>query len=69
MRPHLTSWQARFRRWYENEIADEENIKITPQEIQRNYPNYNELSEDLLEVNRKIIKYRQAMYKLAFGTE
>jgi hypothetical protein len=67
VRPHLTDWQARFRRWYEYELTDKEKINISPQDLQKNYPEYEQLTQDLLKVNRKLIKYREAMYKLAVG--
>ena len=67
IRPHLTGWQARFRRWYENELSNEKNINISPQDIQQNYPQYDELTSDLVAVNKKLIKYRKAMYTLAIG--
>lgn len=67
VRPHLTDWQARFRRWYEHELTDQDKINISPQDLQKNYPDYEQLTQDLLKVNRKMIKYREAMYKLAVG--
>lgn len=68
VRPHLTTWQARFRRWYENEITDKSKLSFSPQDIQKNYPKYAQLTSDLMNVNRKLIKYREAMYKLAVGS-
>lgn len=67
VRPHLTDWQARFRRWYEYELTNKDKINISPQDLQKEYPDYEKLTEDLLNVNRKLIKYREAMYKLAVG--
>lgn len=67
VRPHLTDWQARFRRWYEYELTNKDKINISPQDLQKNYPDYEQLTQDLLKVNRKLIKYREAMYKLAVG--
>ena len=37
LRPHLTKWQAKFRRWYDIELKKEENNKVPPQEIQKRY--------------------------------
>lgn len=62
LRPHLTKWQARFRHWYELEIKKENNAP--PQEIQKRYPKYDELSADLLKVNTKLIKYRSKMNEI-----
>ena len=67
VRPHLTHWQARFRRWYENELSSEGQTVDSPQDIQTRYPNYDDLTSDLIEINRKLIQYRDAMRKLAFG--
>jgi hypothetical protein len=67
VRPHLTDWQARFRRWYEHELTDQDKINVSPQDLQKNYPDYKQLTQDLLKVNHKLIKYREAMYKLAVG--
>lgn len=68
LRPHLTQWQARFRRWYERELKryDEERGEgmIDPQEIQKNFPKYEELSADLNRVNLSLIKYRAKMHQL-----
>ena len=66
VRPHLTEWQAKFRRWYAQEMDSEGNKDKTPQEIQRDYPRYDQLAEDLKDVNRRLIEYRKAMRKLAF---
>src|SRR3989344_5145006 len=43
LRPHLTKWQARFRRWYVAELEKTENKDKTPQEIQKTYPHYEDL--------------------------
>lgn len=47
MRPHLTRWQAKFRKWYDLEANKKDNEKLSPQEIQRKFPEYNSLIEDL----------------------
>ncbi|MET0063689.1 MAG: hypothetical protein ABW176_15485 [Candidatus Thiodiazotropha endolucinida] len=67
VRPHLTMWQAKFRRWYEKEIDDQSKLDLTPQEIQKEYPEYKGLVEDLIRVNKKLINYRKSMYMLAVG--
>jgi len=51
LRGHLTKYQARFRKWYEN--ADYKELE--PQEIQKKYPKYTELILDLIKVNNEII--------------
>ena len=68
LRPHLTHWQARFRRWYERELAkhdeSEDGIVLDPQEIQVKFPRYGELKADMIRVNESLIRYRRKMYEL-----
>ena len=68
IRPHLTQWQARFRRWYENQLRQDTNIEVHPQDIQRNFPQFAELELDLLAVNQRLINYRQKMHEIIKGT-
>lgn len=67
IRPHLTKWQARFRRWYEFQLAKDENADFHPQDIQKNFPDYEELEKDILAVNKNLIGYRKKMYELVSG--
>ncbi|WP_022942988.1 hypothetical protein [Psychromonas hadalis] len=64
IRPHLTKWQARYRRWYERVSVLPENESKTPQEIQCNYPYYEELVADLRTVNACLIQYRIKMHQI-----
>ncbi len=64
LRPHLTKWQGRFRRWYENELTKEINKNKTPQEIQKAYPHYDELITDLMVINQQMIVYTNELKKL-----
>lgn len=64
IRPHLTLWQARFRRWYDNQLKLDANINIHPQDIQKKFPQFSDLERDLLEVNQRLINYRQKMYEI-----
>ena len=64
IRPHLTKWQARFRRWYESALRLEEHSDVPPQDIQKNFPQYDELQADLERVNQHLIRYREKMYEL-----
>ncbi len=68
LRPHLTKWQARFRRWYGNAIEHTDFIEESPQEIQKRYPNYDELQADLLAVNQRLMAFRKIMYDLVVFT-
>lgn len=65
LRPHLTQWQARYRRWYEYKVKD--NFEMSPQDIQKDFPDYDALSSDLLAVNNRLIKYREKMNELVIG--
>jgi len=69
IRPHLTKWQAKYRKWFELVVKKEDNNKLSPQDIQKNYPKYKELTKEMGEVNQKLIKYREILSKLAMGNE
>lgn len=64
LRPHLTKWQAQFRRWYLAELDKEDNKNKTPQEIQRTYPYYDNLISDLLKINQQLVAYTYELKKL-----
>lgn len=65
LRPHLTKWQARFRRWYESEMEGAKGE--APQDVQRRFQQFSELEDDLMEVNRALMLYRGKMYDLLTG--
>ena len=67
LRPHLTKWQAKFRRWYECELKQQEDK--SPQEIQREYPEYDLLVTDLKKVSSDLVRYSDLIRRLAQGTE
>lgn len=69
LRPHLTHWQARYRRWYERELSVSDNHDVEPQALQKRYPRYDELSADLLAVNKRLIGYRNRMYRIISNVE
>jgi len=62
LRPHLTIWQAKFRTW-SNHQKDQLKQK-TPQELQKEYPQYNDLIEDLMKVNGQLIQYAEELKKI-----
>ena len=64
LRPHLTNWQAKYRKWYEKELLN--NTEDTPQDLQRKYPYYEELVDDLIKTNKRMIEYKKLMKKIAF---
>ncbi len=62
LRPHLTKWQAKFRKWYEHKI--ELNQDESPQQIQKQYPQYDELMRDLILINQQLVSYTNELKKL-----
>jgi hypothetical protein len=65
LRPHLTKWQARFRRWYEKKLSKQEDGN--PQDLQKEFPEYGALVKDLMEVNCRLMAYRKRMYELVLA--
>jgi hypothetical protein len=65
LRPHLTRWQARFRHWYDE--APKKSPAKSPQEIQRDYPHYRELVDDLIKVNKQLVEYAGIIRQIAQG--
>ncbi len=62
LRPHLTQWQARFRRWYAVELAKQPDL--SPQEIQKHFVEYAELVTDLKKVNHQMIQFAEELRKI-----
>ena len=62
LRPHLTKWQARFRTW--STSKKDKLMEMTPQEFQKEYPQYKDLIDDLMKVNRQLIQYAQELKKI-----
>ncbi|MCZ8139681.1 MAG: hypothetical protein ACK5XS_04745 [Armatimonadota bacterium] len=67
LRPHLTKHQARFRSWYENELK--KSAGQSPQDIQKGYPQYAELVQDLKGVNADFLDFERALRIIARGKE
>lgn len=65
LRPHLTQWQARFRHWYEEALK--KNPEKSPQELQRDYPQYGELVDDMKKVNKQLVQYAEVIKRIAHG--
>ena len=67
MRPYLTKWGVRYSKWYDN-ITENDKLKgDNPVDIQKSYPYYEELSNDLLSINEKVIKYSDKLREIAFS--
>lgn len=64
LRPHLTKWQAKYRRWYNQEIEKDTNNQLSPQEIQKKYKKYDELIADLKETNKQMVQFAEELKKL-----
>ncbi len=64
LRLHLTQWQARFRKWYEIEKAKDTNNTLTPQQLQKQFPDHKALENDMLRVNQILIAYKTLLEKL-----
>jgi len=62
LRPHLTKWQARFRTW--SAAKKDKLMEMTPQEFQKEYPQYKDLIDDLLRVNKHLMQYAQELKKI-----
>ena len=67
LRPHLTKYQAKFRKWYDEELEKDENKGKCPQEIQKNFSEYNELVKSMKEVNQLLIEYSEQLHKFITG--
>ena len=67
LRPHLTRWQAGFRSWYRTEAEKEANRLLPPQQLQKRYPEYEQLIAEMTVVNEHLVTYRENLRKIAFG--
>ena len=67
LRPHLTKYQARYRKWLEQELEKRKDEDISPQEIQKQYPDYQELINSMKDVNILLIDYSKELNKLIKG--
>lgn len=65
LRPHLTEWQAKYRRWFKEEAAKDR--AAPPQEIQRKYAEYDKLVADLRRVNEGIVRYADWLHRIVVG--
>jgi hypothetical protein len=62
LRPHLTKWQARYRNWW---FQTESELKTkSPQQHQKEFPQFSELLGDMLLVNHQLIQYAGELQKI-----
>lgn len=66
LRPHLTRWQARFRSWWEQNQG--QLATKTPQELQREFPQYAQLIQELRAVNQDLRQYADALGHIVKGS-
>jgi len=66
LRPHLTMWQAKYRSWY-NKALDK-NDTLPPQEVQKKFPEYQPLINDLRNTNSIMLKYAEELKRLIDNT-
>ena len=65
LRNHLTQHQARFRHWWDTEIATP--TTTPPQETQKKYPGYSVLLSDIKEVQKILQILTNDLKMLAHG--
>lgn len=65
LRPHLTEWQGKYRRWYEKALDNPDYENLSPQEIQKQYPDYDQLIKSIQEVNTNLIQYADELKKFS----
>lgn len=65
LRPHLTRWQSRFRNWYA--VQDNALRSASPQEVQKEFPEYDALVADLKRVNAQLVAYAVELQKVVHG--
>ncbi|MGN7297032.1 hypothetical protein [Ferdinandcohnia sp. SAFN-114] len=66
LRPHLTEWQGKYRKWYETALVNPEYKDLSPQEIQRKYKDYDQLMISIQEVNENLILYAEELKKFSY---
>lgn len=67
LRPHLTEHQAKFRKWYNSALTREENKNKTPQQIQSEYSEYENLLESMKAVNQLLIEHSKRLDEIING--
>jgi translation initiation factor 2 beta subunit (eIF-2beta)/eIF-5 len=69
LRPHLTEHQAKFRKWYNFAITSEDNKDKTPQKIQSEYDDYDNLFKSIKSVNELLIEYSKRLDEIVNGNK
>jgi hypothetical protein len=69
LRPHLTRWQAAYRRWHETNNTRKEFRSLRPQEVQRHYPQFTALRSDFDTTQTKVSEYARKLEDLIYPKE
>ena len=69
IREHLTQWQAKYRKWWELASIDPRYASLSPQEIQKLFPEYSALIADMKLVNTKLISYKSKLKNMIVGAK
>jgi hypothetical protein len=69
IRPHLTIWQSRFRKWYEENRNQKEFRSLEPQQMQRRYPRYAELKTHLEQTSTRLQEFQAELERWVFEAE
>jgi hypothetical protein len=65
LRPHLTEYQASFRKWYSEQLKN--NDSDSPQVIQSKYEDFDKLMVSMKDVNKTLIEYSEQLKKIING--
>lgn len=65
LRPHITEYQARFRKWYSEQLKKNEDK--SPQIIQEEFDETDDLWQSMKEVNQTLIDYSKQLKKIIDG--
>ena len=69
LRPHLTEYQAKYRKWYNEALNADENKQKSPQQIQVKYEHYADLISSMKTVNQLLIEYSGKLKEIARGVK
>ena len=67
LRPHLTRWQSDFRTWIGNARKKDEFMSMSPVGLQKRYPRYSSLVENLKDTNTQLSELADGLYLIARG--
>lgn len=65
LRPHLTEYKARFRKWYSEQL--QKNNDISPQKIQSKFNGIEKLFSSIKKANDNLIEYSKQLKKIIKG--